>query len=185
MENKSKSLVMKLFVIVINLVTLLCLIWFYVSRKIIIETFLALIFLQSLIDSFLLFRYLIYKKAKRLSNKIKFQYLTIYLDQPRMEGIYKKNWWQIHFASRPYGEHWGTPRTYIKLQFKKNKKFDARVLGKYEDYNLNGFKINSIEHIKRPYKNYLLMKVMWYIFDKEKITELMDFLLKVAKESEI
>ena len=105
------------------------------------------------------------------------------MEQPRMEGTYKKNWFQIHFTSRSYGEYWGLPRTYIKLQFKENKNFDVDVLFKYKEYVLNNNIINNIEHIKRGYKNYLLMRVKYYILKPNELLHLMDLLLKISKKA--
>jgi hypothetical protein len=83
------------------------------------------------------------------------------------------------------GEVTGMLRTYIKLQWKDEKKFNPVKLRRYKNYLYKGEKILSIEHITRPYKNYLLMKRSWYTFNKKKIHSLMDLLLKVAKEAEI
>ena len=125
-----------------------------------------------------------YKSCEKLALSLKFRLVTAgFLEQARFEGMYKKNWWQIHFASRPYGEYWGMPRTYIKLQYKGKKRFDNKVLKKYLNKKFNGLKIDSVEHVVRPYKNYLLMKLTWFVFNKEKLQKLMDFLIKISEES--
>jgi len=104
------------------------------------------------------------------------------MEQPRMEGTYKKNWFQIHFASRSYGEYWGVPRTYIKLQFKEDKKFDEKILSTYSNKEFKGMNIININHIKRSYKNYLILRVNYFILDMNKIKQLMDYLIDVSKK---
>jgi len=180
-----QKIIIKAFVFLVNLVILLTLIISVFRNLIIMELFLALIFLQILINAYLLFNYYIYKRAQILAKKMKFQFLTLFNEQPRLEGVYKKNWWQIHFASRFYGEYWGSPRTYIKLQFKDKKSFKKQILSKYSDYAYKDMSIDSVDLILRPYKNYLLMKAKWYLFNKKEIHQLMDLLLKIAKEAEI
>ncbi len=183
---KKQSLVIKICFAVINMVIFSVLLLLLLNNIIIPEIFLAFIFVQVMVSGFFFGRYLMYKKCKKLALSMKFRLVTTgFLEQARFEGIYKKNWWQIHFSSRPYGEYWGMPRTYIKLQYKEKKKFDKTILKKYENYQINGLKIDSVEHVTRPYKNYLLMKLTWFIFSKEKLHKLMNLLLKISKEAEI
>jgi hypothetical protein len=180
--NHKKNFVKILFV-VINLVVFIGLIWLHLETFFIFEILLALIFIQILIAGFFGVIYFLHHKFKILSNKLKFRFLTRFLEQPRMEGTYKDNWWQIHFASRSYSEYWGIPRTYIKLQFKTKNNFDKKKLAKYNNYKYEGNEVYNIVHIKRSYKNYLLMRITWYILNPKEITHLMDFLLNVSKEA--
>ncbi len=123
--------------------------------------------------------------VKNLAEKLGFKHITPFFVQQRIEGHYKKNWFQIHYRSKETGNDPGVLRTYVKLQFKKKKRFDKRVLQKYRNYKLKDHNIIIIKHLKRPYKNYLLLKRSWYTFDEKKIKELMDFLIKVAEEAEL
>lgn len=182
MANKDKTYVIILF-FVGNLTFFSLLIYLYIYNLIIVELMFALIFFQLLSIGFLSFLYLMHIKFQKLAAQLKFNFITRFVEQPRLEGIYKKNWWQIHFASRSYSRYWGLPRTYIKLQYHKKMKFDNKKLKKYYNYQDDNMQIMSIQHIKKPYKNYLLMRVNGYILDKKKITQLMNFLLKVANDS--
>ena len=155
----------------------------FLAGEIILEIYLLLVLLQILLSAFAMGFYIIHIMFKNLANKLKFHFITRFMEQPRMEGNYRDNWWQLHFASRAYGEYWGMPRTYVKLQFREEKKYNRKKLAGYSNYDLNGIKIDSIQHMVRPYKNYLLMKVKGYVMDKKKITALMDFLMKAEKES--
>jgi len=182
---KIQSLIIKAMFALFNLVLVSIIILLLLNNVIIFEVFLALLFVQVLISGYFFFRYLLYKKYQHLAKQMNFDLITTgFLEQARLEGIYKKHWWQIHFASRPYGEYWGVPRTYIKLQFKKERKFNEKILQKYTNYMYQNNKINSVEHVKRPYKNYLLMKVMFFIINKNKLFRLMDFLLSVSKQAQ-
>jgi len=181
-----KSLAVKIAFMLANLVILTGFLFLLFNGIIIMEIFLAFVLIQVLVTGFFFAKYLMYKICERLAISLKFRLVTTgFFEQARFEGIYKKNWWQIHFASRPYGEYWGNPRTYIKLQYKDKKKFDNNVLKKYVNYKVNGLKIDSIEYVYRPYKNYLLMKLTWFVFKKEKLEKLMDTLLKISKESQL
>jgi hypothetical protein len=182
MGEKEKTTVEILFV-TINVLVLILLGYLLVQNYIIFEVFLALIFLQVVLGAFYFFLYMIHKRIKILANRLGFHFLTRFLEQPRMEGTYKKNWWQIHFASRGYSQYWGMPRTYIKLQYKDDKKFDLNILKKYSGKELDELKIIEISHIKRPYKNYLLLRVNWYIVNIKKIHNLMNYLLDIAKKA--
>lgn len=183
---KTQSVIIKIVFVLVNLVIFSMLLLLLVNNIIFAEIFLALVLVQLLVSGFLFVRYLMYKSCNKLALNLKFRLVTTgFLEQARFEGMYKKNWWQIHFASRPYGEYWGMPRTYIKLQYKEKKKFDNNVLNKYMNYQFHGLKIDSVEHVVRPYKNYLLMKLTWFVFNKEKLQKLMDLLIKISKESDI
>ena len=37
--------------------------------------------------------------VKKLGKELKFKLITPFYLQPRLEGTYKNNWWQIHFVS--------------------------------------------------------------------------------------
>ena len=183
---KTQSIIIKIAFAMVNIAVFSLLLFLLVNQFLIPEIFLALLLVQLLVSGFFFARYLLYKKFKKLALSLKFRLVTTgFLEQARFEGMYKKNWWQIHFASRPYGKYWGMPRTYIKLQYKDKKKFDNKMLKKYENHQINGLKIDSLEHVKRPYKNYLLMKLTWFVFNKDKLQKLMDRLLKISEESRI
>lgn len=183
---KTQSVIIKIVFIIVNLAIFSMLLLLLINNIVLLEIFLALVLVQLLVSGFFFARYLMYKSCNKLALNLKFRLVTTgFLEQARFEGMYKKNWWQIHFASRPYGEYWGMPRTYIKLQYKDKKKFDNKILRKYIKHKYNGLKVDSVEHIVRPYKNYLLMKLTWFVFNKEKLHELMDLLLKISKEAEI
>lgn len=183
--KKQNRFIIEILYFVINILCLGLITYLLIMNYIIFEIFMALIFIQVLGSFFVLFFYLFHEKMKKLAKVLKFDFMTRFMEQPRMEGDFKKNWFQIHFSSRSYGEYWGLPRTYIKLQYKEKKEFDKAVLSKYKPYTLNSNFIDNVEYIKRPYKNYLLMRIKYYVLDKNKIKDLMDFLLKVAKEAEI
>ncbi len=183
---KKKSLAVKIAFVMINLAVFSVFLLLLINNIIFLEIFLALVLVQLVVSCFFFARYLMYKNCKKLALSLKFRLFTTgFLEQARFEGIYKKNWWQIHFASRPYGEYWGMPRTYIKLQYKDKKKFDNKIMKKYMNYQFNGLKIDSVEHVVRPYKNYLLMKLTWFVFNKEKLQKLMDLLLKISNKAKI
>ena len=168
---------------IVNILYLGLVTFLLLKDYIIFEVFMALLFVQVMGSMLILFFYYLHSKVKKLANSLKFDFITRFMEQPRMEGTYKKNWFQIHFTSRSYGEYWGLPRTYIKLQFKENKNFDVDVLFKYKEYVLNNNIINNIEHIKRGYKNYLLMRVKYYILKPNELLHLMDLLLKISKKA--
>ena len=183
---KTQSVIIKIVYVLGNLTIFSVLLLLLVNNIVLPEIFLALVLVQLLVSGFFFTRYLMYKSCNKLALSLKFRLVTTgFLEQARFEGMYKKNWWQIHFASRPYGEYWGMPRTYIKLQYKEKKKFDNKILKKYTNNQFNGLKIDSIEHVVRPYKNYLLMKLTWFVFNKEKLQKLMDFLIKISRESQL
>ena len=183
---KKQSLVIKIAFALINMAIFSMFLLLLINNIIFPEIFLALVLVQLLVSGFFFARYLMYKNCKKLALSLKFRLFTTgFLEQARFEGMYKKNWWQIHFASRPYGKYWGMPRTYIKLQYKDKKKFDNKILKKYVNHKYNGLKIDSVEHVVRPYKNYLLMKLTWFVFSKEKLQKLMDFLIKISRESQL
>lgn len=183
--KKFQKYAIEIMFFIINILFLALITYLLIEDIIIFEIFMALLFAQVLGSCFILGFYYLHNKFKKLAKDLNFDFITRFMEQPRMEGTYKKNWWQIHFSSRAYGEYWGLPRTYIKLQFKEKKKFNTNLLLKYVGCDHGNCKINNIEHIQRPYKNYLLMRVKYYVTKKEEILKLMDLLLKVAKESEI
>ncbi len=123
--------------------------------------------------------------VKKLGKELKFKLITPFYLQPRLEGTYKNNWWQIHFVSKETGKDPGVLRTYIKLQYKQNKKFDENKLKKYRNYLFHKKKVIVVKHITRPNKNYLLLKRDWFTFNKKELCGLMDLLLKISKESQI
>jgi len=182
---KEKKWIIELLFSLVNILSLVTLYYLYAEKILISEIILALLLLQLLGSAFILFRYYLHEAIKNMGKKIGFRNITRFLEQSRLEGVYKKNWFQIHFASRDYGEYWGVPKTYIKLQYREPKKYDKNILEKYTDKMFYGMKIDGVNHIKRSYKNYLLMRVNWYIINKKKITQLMDKLLKIEKEAKI
>jgi hypothetical protein len=157
----------------------------FLYDMIIFEAFIALIFLQTLICGLMLFLYFQYKRLQSLARTLNFKYLTGTFPHPKFEGDYKKNWWQLHFLSKDEGEQWGMPRTYIKLQWKEKKLFDAAKLEKYRNIDYKGNKIIEVKHVARENKNYLLLKRVLITFDKKRIYELMDFLLDIARKAQI
>ncbi|MEM3374549.1 MAG: hypothetical protein QXE31_04995 [Candidatus Woesearchaeota archaeon] len=120
-----------------------------------------------------------------MAKSLDFKYIEGSFPYPKFEGYYKNNWFQLHFVSRDYGSNWGQPRLYVKLQYKEQKFFDENKLKKYQGYIYKGNKIVEIKHIIRDYKNYLLLKREFITFNKNKIIMLMNFLINVAKETEI
>jgi hypothetical protein len=145
----------------------------------------AITFLYVLCIFLLLIRLYFIEKIKKFGESIGFQLTTPFYLQPKLEGHYKGNWWQIHYVSKEAGKNPSILRTYIKLQWKVIKEFDTPKLDKYDDSKYKGHDILTIKHIVRPYKNYLLLKRKGFTFNKLKIYELMDLLLRVAKESEV
>ncbi len=158
--------------------------YLHLTGYIIFEIFMAFLFLQVLGVLFALGLYFLHQKLKNIAVKLKFDFITRFLEQPRMEGTYKDNWFQIHFSSRSYGKYWGLPRTYIKLQWREDKKFDKAVLKEYRNTMFKGKEITNVEYVKRAYKTYLLMRVKYYVLSEKTLKQLMDFLLEAAKKAE-
>lgn len=179
------SSTVKICTILVNLVYLGTSILLFFKGAISMQLLIALVFLQSLIMGLLLFNYILYIKFQDLAKGLGFRYLTLFLEQPRMEGKYKNNTFQLHFKQMERGEVTGMLRSYIKLQWKEDKFFDDKILEKYTNYRYKSNKIISIDHIVRTYKNYLLLRREWFTFDKKNICDLMDLLIKVSKEAEI
>jgi hypothetical protein len=119
--NKLQSFAIKATVLIVNLILLFTILYLLVSGMIIFELFLPLLFSQALIAGLLLGAYFVYKKIDILRKDIGFHFITGITLYPKIEGNYKNNWWQVHFVSRDIGAQWGTPRTYIKLQYKAKK----------------------------------------------------------------
>jgi hypothetical protein len=69
--------------------------------------------------------------------------------------------------------------------WKKPKHFNEEKFDKYKNRKYKENNLLEVKHVIRDYKNYLLLKRTGFTFDKEKIYELMDLLLKIAVESEI
>jgi len=180
--GKVERLLIKIEFVLLNLVLITGLIFLYVQKYIKYEIFMASIFLVVLFSGGFLLKYIFFRKIKALGHKLDFQYVTGFLEQPRLEGMYKDNWFQLHYCSRFNGKYWGLPRTYIKLQFKNKKEFDQKKLEKYIG-KFKGMKIDSLEHVKRTYKNYLLMKMQYYVTDIKKVEKLMDHLIEISKTS--
>ena len=183
--GKNDRKIVELMFLIGNIALILTLTYLMLEKILMFEVFLAVLFLIILADSFLVFMYLVHKKMKKLSMDLGFTFITRFMEQPKMEGIFNKNWFQLHFTSRAYSEYWGMPKTYIKLQFKESKKYSAEKLKKYENFRFAGLIIKNIEHVKRPYKNYLLMRVDWYVADKDKLQKLMNYLVKIDKEAKL
>ncbi|MFH2020754.1 MAG: hypothetical protein ABIJ34_05030 [archaeon] len=183
--GKKERIAVEIGFIILNVMLVGMLGYLYIEGYIALEVVLASLFALILFDAFMLFNYYMHKKYKSLASEFGFEFLTRFMEQPRMEGTYKGNWFQLHFTSRDHGEYWGIPRTYIKLQYKDSKEFSREKLSIYTDYKHSGYLINSIEHVQRTYKNYLLMKIRYYVTDKTHLTELMDLLIKISKECEV
>jgi len=170
--------------ILFTLITVVCF-FVYISGEISFLVFRAIFFLYVLVLFIVGLRIHTLSKIKELSVALDFELITPFYLQPKIEGTYKKNWFQVHYVSKETGRDPGVLRTYVKLQYKKKKRFNTEKLKKYSNYDFGKDKIIVVKHIERKYKNYLLLKRSGYTFDKSKITALMDFLLKVAKESEL
>ena len=183
--KKSKSIIIKLTVFVLNLIFFTSTILLYNNNTIVFEAVVALLFLQVLFCGMMFFLYYQYKRLQSLARSLDFKYLKGSFPHPKFEGHYKNNWWQLHFLSKETGEQWGLPRTYIKLQWKKPKQFNDVKFFKFKNTNYKGNNLLEVKHVMRDYKNYLLLKRVGFTFNKEKIHELMNLLLKIAAESEI
>ncbi len=121
--------------------------------------------------------------VSKFAKGMGFELTTPFYLQPKIEGTYRENWWEIHFVNKETGRSPSILRTYIKLQWHHKKEFDSKKLSKYANTHYKGSKIIAVKHISRGYKDYLLLKRAWYTFDKKKICGLMDFLLKIAKDA--
>ena len=158
---------------------------YYLSGSLSFLLFRAILFIYILSIIMISLRVFFINLIKKLAHKLGFELITPFYMQPRIQGTYNKNWWQIHFVSKETGKDPGVLRTYIKLQFKKPKKFDEDKLKKYKNFISKNCRILTIKHIVRPHKNYLLLKRSWFTFNEKDIKEMMDLLLKVSKEAEI
>ena len=158
---------------------------FYLNKQLPFLLLRAILFIYVLSIVLVALRLYFVNIIKKLGKKLNFKFITPFYLQPRIEGTYKKNWWQIHFVSKETGKDPGILRTYVKLQFKQKRKFDENKLKKYRNYLLRKKRIIIVKHIIRPNKNYLLIKRDWFTFNKNEIIELMDLLLKISKESEL
>jgi hypothetical protein len=183
--EKSKSIAIKAIVFMLHFAIFIVDIFLYLNKIIIFEAFLALLFLQGLTCGIMFFVYYQYKRLQNLARSLDFKYLKGSFPHPKYEGHYKNNWWQLHFVSKETGEQWGLPRVYIKMQWKKTKHFNEGYFDKYKNMKYRENNILEVKHVIRDYKNYLLLKRNGFTFNKEKIHELMDLLLKIAAESEI
>jgi len=142
------------------------------------------IFFYILAVILLVFRLYFYKTIRSVAHSMGFSIVTSIFHQPKIEGTYKGHHWQIHYRSKEAGKFGGILRTYIKLISKKPMKFDVGKLASVAQEH-KGFRIIAVRHIIREDKNYLLMKVSTYIFDKKKLHELMDHLIQIRKEAEL
>ena len=184
MTTKNKTILQTIFVVA-NALILCVLCYLFINGTLTKEFFLALVFLQIIFAAFFGYLYYTHQKLKKLAEQLRFEFTTRFLEQPRLEGMYKGNWFQLHYTSRDYGEYWGIPRTYIKLQYKDEKEFDGKVLGKYRLQVHGKSVIDSVDHIKRTYKNYLLMRIKYSLTDIKTLHSLMDLLIKISKEAEL
>src|SRR3989344_2693113 len=116
--GKFENFIIKGIIFILNLAIFLSLLYFFLNKRLLFEVFLALVFLQFFICFLLLARYYIFKRFHKLARDLGFRYMAGFLEQPRMEGHYKDNWWQLHFVDKEYGESPSILRTYVKLQFK-------------------------------------------------------------------
>jgi hypothetical protein len=132
----------------------------------------------------LVFRLWFFHQVSKLAKSMRFEIITSIFHQPKIEGYYKEHFWQIHYRSKDAGKNPSFIRTYVKLIFKKEMRFDQKKLEKINK-RYGGYNIICAKHIIRPSKNYLLLKVSPYIFEKRKIYELMDYLLQIYKDSRI
>ncbi|MFH0875169.1 MAG: hypothetical protein V1859_04465 [archaeon] len=151
----------------------------YLLDKLHFIWFKPIIFFYMLSVIIIIFRIYLYKKISGLAKSMKFHFVTSIFHQPKIEGMYKGHYFQLHYRSKDYGKFGGMLRTYVKLIYKAPKKFDEAALQKCSG-NHNGCDIIVAKHIVRPEKNYLLMKVSTYIFDKKKLFELMDYLISIS-----
>jgi len=170
---------------IISTVVVLVFIVMYLEQKLPYIFLRGILFLYALAIFIMGLRLHAVHRIKKTGKKLGFKLITpIYL-QPRLEGTYQRNWWQIHYRSKETGGNPGLLRTYIKLQFKARKNFSKEKLGKYRNYDFNGQKIIVVKHLVRPHKSYLLLKRTGFTFNKKDIIDLMDLLLKIAKQAEI
>jgi hypothetical protein len=177
------SLILTGFIIATLLVILS--VYYFLQNKISFIVFRAILFLYFLCVFILILRLMFLKYVKDFAKKIGFEVITPFYLQPKLEGYYKDNWFQIHYVSKETGKSPSLLRTYVKLQYKSLKHFDKAKLDRYDDKPYKDFQILTIKHIIREEKNYLLLKSKWFTFDKTKIHELMDLLLKVSKDAEV
>ena len=162
-KQKAQSLMIKTLFAAANLAGIGILFLLYLYGLYIWEVFLALCLVQMLFSGYFFGKYLMYKAYQKIAHNLGFDLITTgFLEQARMEGNYRDNWFQIHYASRPYGEYWGVPRTYVKLQYKTKLSFDKNILDKKAPYVLGDLKIDSLVYIDSNYKNYLLIKVTFF-----------------------
>ena len=154
-----------------------------------IQGYLAMIYLRAILFLYvmsfmiILLRLYFIQIIKRVGEQLGFKLITPFYLQPRIEGHYKGNWFQVHYRSKESGTDPGILRTYVKLQYKKPMKFIEKKFDKYTNYNFKNHHIIVIKHLKRPNKNYLLLKRRGFTFERKDLIQLMDFLLKIAKES--
>jgi hypothetical protein len=160
-------------------------VYFFLKKDISIIIFQAILFLYILCVFIVVLRLLFLRYVKDFAKKIGFEVVTPFYIQPKLEGYYKNNWFQIHYVSKETGKSPSLLRTYIKLQYKKIKHFDTEELDKYDDKPYKEYQLLTVKHIIREDKNYLLLKSKWFIFDERKIHELMDLLLKISREAEV
>ena len=156
--------------------------YFKFHLSLIIVSILVLIYIFTAVAFFLrtFFLILITRTAKRL----RFRIITGYFEQPKMMGHYKHHLWQLHYREKESGHFPGVLRTYVKLIFNENKKFDTKKLEKLVE-EIQGVKIFKVKHIVKENKNYLLMKAYGFIFSKDIIHSLMDELLLICEKTEI
>lgn len=169
-----------IFTIIISATVIL-----YANGKISFIVLRALLFFYSLSLVLLIIRIYFMYYVNKFAKSLGFKVITPFYMQPKLEGIYKNNWWQIHFVNKETGTSPAILRTYIKLQWKTKKKFAEQKFRKYDNLVYKGSRIISINHIVRETKNYLLLKKAWFSFDKKHTHKLMDLLLKISKEAEI
>ena len=143
---------------------------FYVLR--------GMIFLYLFAIVTLFFRLLFYTYIIKLGKSIRFKMMTKVFHQPKIEGKYKDHYFQVHYCSRD-GDSPSFIRTYVKMIFKKNIKFDNKKLSKIKGKHL-GNPILCVKHIIRSDKNYLLVKTSPYIFEKNKLFDMMNYLIEIS-----
>jgi len=171
--------------IIFSIIVLAC-VFLYIKGNLLFIYLRAILFLYVLSTVIISLRLYFIEMVKRLGNRLGgFKLITPFYLQPRLEGTYKNNWWQIHYVSKETGKDPGVLRTYIKLQYKKPKRFDEKKLKAYRNYCYKNCRIITIKHITRPYKNYLLLKRNKFTFNESERKDMMDFLLKVARQTRI
>jgi len=168
-----------LYAFVLLIIILLGLIYSYLFYKIKVAyvILLSLFVIDVVYIIAAIHKFVFVRNCYNLSKKLGFNFFLDDKGQPRMDGNYESNQFQLHFRYKLGGKFDGRERTYVKLRFLKEEKIDESKLDNY--CSLSGFDILNISYVKKPGKYYLLMKVVGYIFVKDDIMRLLNHIIKV------